>query len=519
MRANRFFAVLLILASLLGAFAIPVMAEDNIKVLINGTELFFDVSPRLVGNKVMVPMRKIFTELFANIDWDNPTQTVTATCDDTVIVMQIGNAVMNVNGQEIVLDAAPQLIDGRTLVPVNAVEQGLDAWVEWNAPAQTVAIIKEEPVIAVVNGEKVFKGEFMYYLVNIANQMQMMADQSYFWDTEIDGKKATELAMERAFEQAVELKVLKSKALEFGLTYTQDDLDNLKSQKADLIELITRPWFELELTAAGLTEPVYDSLVADSGLAQKVYQKITKEYAYGEPTQEEMFAYFRENYRKAKHILVPTIDINSREPLSDEAIAAAKVTAEEVYEKVKAGEDFDTLIEEYSKDPGQVRSGKTDAFEGYLFPRGQMDLPFENAAFALAPGEVSEIVESMYGYHIIMGMELTDQDFDFESYAPSLQRDMVENNFKKLVEEYKESADIQKNEYEWNKIDVEKEAENFRIRSEQARNKIVQMQQNQSPAAYKYDDVNYYKYDYDDNCYYVFYPDDEWINNFWGRDD
>jgi len=350
------------------------------------------------------------------------------------------------------------------------------------------------PTIATVNDEKIYKGEFMYYLVNIANQMQMTADQSQaenFWDTEIDGKKATELAKERALEQAVELKVLKSKAKEFNLAYTKDDLDLMKSQKKSLIEQITKKGFELELIAAGLTEKVYDSLVSDSGLAQKVYQKITS--GDTSVSQEEMSVYFNENFTKAKHILIPTIDTATRMPLSEEEKTAAKATAEEVYEKVKAGEDFDKLIEDYSKDPGQVRSEESGEFEGYLFTRNQMDKPFEDAAFALVPGGVSEIVEGMYGYHIIMGMELTDKDF--ESYAPTIQQDMANGNFTKLLDEYKEAANIQKNESEWNKIDVKKELDDFTKKSEEARIKITEIQQNQNqyPTDY-YPEDNYDDY-------------------------
>lgn len=130
-----------VLASLL---CFPVMADENITVLLNGEELEFDVPPQMIEDRTMVPMRKIFESLGAEIEWDDATQTVTAAQGDAVVIMQIGNAVISVNGTEIELDVPPQLVDDRTLVPVRAVAESLNAQVEWDDATQTVIITKEE---------------------------------------------------------------------------------------------------------------------------------------------------------------------------------------------------------------------------------------------------------------------------------------------------------------------------------------------------------------------------------------
>ena len=127
MRINKFFGLLLTLTILAGTFALLAMAEDNIKVLLNGNELFFDVSPQLINSRTMVPMRKIFEELGASVEWIVETQTITAKADDTIIIMQIDNTVISVSGKEVVLDVPPMLIESRTLVPVRAVAEGLNA--------------------------------------------------------------------------------------------------------------------------------------------------------------------------------------------------------------------------------------------------------------------------------------------------------------------------------------------------------------------------------------------------------
>ncbi len=91
----------------------------------------------------------------------------------------------------------------------------------------------------------------------------------------------------------------------------------------------------------------------------------------------------QEEELKASHILVKELDL-----------------AEEIHEKLKNGEDFEELAKEHSVD-GSAQFGGDLGF----FPRGEMVKPFEEAAFALDMGEISEIVESEFGYHIIKAYE------------------------------------------------------------------------------------------------------------------
>ena len=119
-----------------------------------------------------------------------------------------------------------------------------------------------------------------------------------------------------------------------------------------------------------------------------------------EISSAQIEAYYKEHRKdyespeeiRARHILIK-VDAEAKE----ENRVAAKKKAEELLERVKKGENFEELAKTYSDDPGSKEQGGDLGF----FGRGRMVKPFEDAAFELKEGEVSGLVESPYGYHII----------------------------------------------------------------------------------------------------------------------
>jgi hypothetical protein len=115
-------------------------ATGDIRVRLNGNYITFDQPPIIQDGRTLVPLRAIFEALGAEIDWDSATQTVTATTDDIVVILQIGNNVMTRNGENIALDVPAQIVNNRTLVPVRAIAESFGADVEWCQESQTVII-------------------------------------------------------------------------------------------------------------------------------------------------------------------------------------------------------------------------------------------------------------------------------------------------------------------------------------------------------------------------------------------
>lgn len=128
-------------------------------------------------------------------------------------------------------------------------------------------------------------------------------------------------------------------------------------------------------------------------------------FARVNPTDAEIQEYYEANLTQfqkpeevhARHILFPLAP-----DASDADKAAARKQAEEVLAKAKGGADFAALAKEYSKDSTAENGGDLGTFG-----RGVMTPPFEAAAFALEPGQVSDVVETQFGLHIIKLEEKT----------------------------------------------------------------------------------------------------------------
>lgn len=146
--------------------------------------------------------------------------------------------------------------------------------------------------------------------------------------------------------------------------------------------------------------------------------------------QDNLQQYTQTERRKASHILFtfPTdADTESKDKV--------KAEAQTVLDKINQGADFSEMAKEYSKDPGSAENGGDLGF----FGRGQMVPAFEESAFSLNPGDVSELIESSFGYHIIKltsieGGEAKPLETVKGEIIESIQFDQVENSYFEKVE-------------------------------------------------------------------------------------
>lgn len=130
---------LVFIVTLLLAMSLARIAHSEPRVLLDGQAIVFDVPPVIVEGRTLVPLRAIFEALGAEVGWDGNTQTVTATKATTEIKLIIGGQAYK-NGQLVTLDVPAKIVDGRTMVPLRFVSEAMGSQVDWDGNTQIITI-------------------------------------------------------------------------------------------------------------------------------------------------------------------------------------------------------------------------------------------------------------------------------------------------------------------------------------------------------------------------------------------
>ena len=135
---------------------------------------------------------------------------------------------------------------------------------------------------------------------------------------------------------------------------------------------------------------------------------------------------------RASHILLMTSDPETHQPLSDEKKAAKHKLMEDILKQARAGTNFADLAKKYSEDPGSKDEGGE-----YTFPRGKMVKEFEDTAFSLKPGEISDIIETQFGYHIIkLSEKIPAKKVEFSKVKEDIKNYLDQTAMQKQFREY-----------------------------------------------------------------------------------
>lgn len=182
------------------------------------------------------------------------------------------------------------------------------------------------------------------------------------------------------------------------------------------------------LTEADLKEKIARGLAIEALISSQITDKIVISNEENKTFYDEHPEFFKKPGQvRASHIL---IKVDPKADDTQKALAKQKIKT--LQEKLKNGEDFGALAKEYSEGPSNVKNGDL----GY-FGSGQMVKPFEDAAFAMKPGEISEIVETQFGYHLI---KVTDKKpattVAYEEVKQKINQHLKQEKSKSEVEAY-----------------------------------------------------------------------------------
>lgn len=110
------------------------------QLFVDDKRIATDVPPQIISGRTLVPVRPLFESLGATVSWNESTMTATAKKENTVISITIGSKTALVNGKPKTLDVAAQTINSRSMVPARFIAEALDATVDWDANTESVYI-------------------------------------------------------------------------------------------------------------------------------------------------------------------------------------------------------------------------------------------------------------------------------------------------------------------------------------------------------------------------------------------
>lgn len=284
-----------------------------------------------------------------------------------------------------------------------------------------------DEVVMTMDGEDVTWEEYFYWLyysgVQVNNYInQMAANMSAYgmdvsWDDAADdtGISFKDYVVQLAEDNIRQIHSIKKFSAENDVTLTEDNLKAIEEQrKTDMVNLCGEEVSDEEFTeflksTYYLPIKVYDDMNEINYLYQNCFAKL-----YGEDgeklSDEKAEAYLKDSgYMNAAHILFMTVDPSTGEALDDETIAEKKALADKFAAELAGITDTEKLQERFAeiKDEYCEDTGKEAYPDGYIFTPGTMVTEFEDTVNALEDYQVSEPVESRYGYHIIMRLPLT----------------------------------------------------------------------------------------------------------------
>ena len=279
--------------------------------------------------------------------------------------------------------------------------------------------------------------ELMVYLTTTQSRYEKVYGEQ-IWETSLEGVTLEENMKEMVLAQLSQIKALNLLARQEQVELSQEEKDKVKEAAKEFYETLAKE----ERKALNVEKDLIERMYEEYALANKVYYYLIKDIN-PEVSDDEARTI------TIDHILVKTyyLDENNQKVEYDaEQKKEAFKKIQEALEKAKSGISFDSLIAAYNE----------DSQSQYSFRKGEMNLGFETTAFNLGKGEISEIVETEYGYHIIKCITTFNQE-ETDANKIKIVEERRKETFGKRYSEFAEELTKAVNEDLWEEIALIKE--------------------------------------------------------------
>ena len=231
----------------------------------------------------------------------------------------------------------------------------------------------------------------------------------------------------------------KTKGITVEISEVENRLEKIKQQISPG-KSFAEALAEINITEKEFTNQLSKAMSIQKLLDAEIYQKVSiteKETRIFYDNNPQFFK--KPEQAKASHIL---IKVDPQATVEQKQQARNKI--EEIQTKLRQGEDFAELAKQFSEGPSSKNGGDLGTFE-----RNKMVKPFADATFSLKPGQVSDIVETQFGFHIIKVFEkMPETKLPFTDVKERLNQNMKRQKIQKetsaYIDQLKATADIQR---------------------------------------------------------------------------
>lgn len=249
----------------------------------------------------------------------------------------------------------------------------------------------EEDVVFKIEDISCTKPEIMIYLVNTENIYDEVFGEK-IWKVPYDGKDVESRYKETILSRISQIKAMNLYAKEIGVNLNDEEKKNISMAANEYFSSLSNE----EKQLFNVSEDLLYNMYAEFAVANKVYEEVTKGVNPEISDDEARTVTIRSILIKTYNIDENGYKIQYSQQMKEDAMKRAY----EILGRIKAGEEFEILEADYNEDEKS----------SYSFARGVMPKVIEDAAFNLDEGEVSDVIESEYGYHIIKVISNFDEE-------------------------------------------------------------------------------------------------------------